>query len=163
MFIGLLTSISASPHIGDYIKFLQLQVDSLDVGSQNSGAVQLAQPQLYSYLFLPASILCIRMGFPPDKRHCEDDEPGRFNLGLLLSGVVPIDESHTGVAKPQGSFNGLITITTLKIETDGQEYLTYILDNRLGLSVENTCLAIESFNDGTFGIYIPAAFGCSFR
>ncbi|KAF8170485.1 hypothetical protein K438DRAFT_1773720 [Mycena galopus ATCC 62051] len=45
---------------------------------------------------------------------------------------------------PAGWDLALITITTLKIESDGQRYLTYILDNRLGLSVENIRLAIKS-------------------
>jgi hypothetical protein len=35
-----------------------------------------------------------------------------------------------------------LTLTTLKIESDDQQYLTYILDNRLDLSVEKFCLVI---------------------
>jgi hypothetical protein len=35
-----------------------------------------------------------------------------------------------------------LTLTTLKIESDDQQYLTYILDNGLDLSVQKFCLVI---------------------
>jgi hypothetical protein len=37
----------------------------------------------------------------------------------------------------------LIDTGTLKIESDDDGYLAYILDNKLGLSVANICLALE--------------------
>ncbi|KAJ7686444.1 hypothetical protein B0H14DRAFT_2654292 [Mycena olivaceomarginata] len=43
-----------------------------------------------------------------------------------------------------------LTLATLKIESDDQEYLAYILDNRLGLSFEKFCLVIESSDEGSF-------------
>ncbi|KAJ7896550.1 hypothetical protein B0H13DRAFT_1885058 [Mycena leptocephala] len=42
----------------------------------------------------------------------------------------------------------LIDIGTLKIESDDDGYLAYILDNKLGLSVANICLALEP-SEGT--------------
>ncbi|KAJ7797950.1 hypothetical protein B0H14DRAFT_2618401 [Mycena olivaceomarginata] len=40
------------------------------------------------------------------------------------------------------------TLATLKIESDDQEYLAYILDNRLGLSVEKFASSLNRLNTG---------------
>ncbi|KAF8158884.1 hypothetical protein K438DRAFT_1860584, partial [Mycena galopus ATCC 62051] len=93
----LLTLISASPHTRAHVKFLQLQLDFLDVGTYShllhlegldlsvithcrllgSGPGFWRGTTVPATIgaFVPTSINFMPAGFLPHKRHCEDDKP----------------------------------------------------------------------------------------
>jgi hypothetical protein len=230
----LLALIVGSPHIGAYIKFLTLRVDSLDVGTETRDLavlpeitkslsclegldlsvvpyngrlrndVELLRAYIspshrvsgpHSYLCPPALILCLQNA---NREHpisvCTYRShilgPNRItNLVLLnwkftdISSLISIFTMthlkvltlHSCYLEASGSAPLPITqpvlisidllelrhcrlmldilrwaaavpmaLKTVEIESDDQQYLTYILDNKLRLSVENICLVINS-------------------
>ncbi|KAJ7903131.1 P-loop containing nucleoside triphosphate hydrolase protein [Mycena leptocephala] len=72
------------------------------------------------------------------------------DLTMICCYIKPSGSSASTLplAQPALASIDILEICTLKIESDDDGYLAYILDNKLGLSVANICLALEP-SEGT--------------